>query len=63
MSKLDRSFSTAEKNVLPFVTAKASGSLYCLPFYFIGQRAGCSPTCLPHIEYFRQQNPVPVVWD
>jgi hypothetical protein len=41
MSGLDRSFSTAEKNVLPFVMAKASGSLYCLPLYFIGQPAGC----------------------
>ena len=40
MSKLDRHLSPVEKFVLPFVMTNAAGWLYCLPFYFIGMRAG-----------------------
>ncbi len=40
MSRLDRHLSRVEKHALPFVMANVAGWLYCLPFYFIGQRTG-----------------------
>ena len=38
--KLDRHLGAAEKHALPFLMTNATGWLYCVPFYFMGQRAG-----------------------
>ncbi len=38
--KLDRHLGAAEKHALPFLMTNATRWLYCVPFYFMGQRAG-----------------------
>ena len=40
LPKLDRVLGPFERHALPLVVANGVGWLYCLPFYFIGRRAG-----------------------